>query len=43
MYEIRVYRLEGKTRVRTAKLRSPIGFFAWCRLWKTLKAYSVKN
>jgi hypothetical protein len=43
MYEIRVYKLQGKTRIRTAKIKKPTGFFGWCRLWFTIKQYSVSN
>lgn len=43
MYEIRVYKLNGKSKIRTAKIKNPtFGFFAWLRLWFTLKNYSVK-
>ena len=41
MYEVRVYRFVGKNKIRTAKLKSPLGFFSWCRLWFTLKNYSA--
>ena len=43
MYEIRVYRWDGKTainKVRTARIKKSgnwFGFFAWCRLWFTLR------
>ena len=43
MYEIRIYRVDGKNKTRTAKIKSPLGFIAWCRLWSTLKKYSVKH
>jgi hypothetical protein len=44
MYEIRIYRVVGKSKFRTAKIKNAawFGFFAWCRLWFTLKNYSVK-
>jgi hypothetical protein len=43
MYEIRVYRYVGKNKLRTAKIKntSQLGFFAWCRLWFTLKNWQV--
>ena len=45
MYEIRVYKHVGKSKVRAAKIKNPheLGFFGWCRLWFTLRKSSVKN
>jgi hypothetical protein len=45
MYEIRVYRRIGNTKVRAAKIKNPddLGFLGWCRLWFTLRKWSVKN
>lgn len=46
MYEIRIYRLVGKGKIRTAKIKSDkpiIGFFDWIRLWRTLKKFSIKG
>jgi hypothetical protein len=45
MYEIRIYRIVGKNKFRTAKIKNASwwGFFAWVRLWSTLKHYSVKS
>ncbi len=40
MYEIRVYRIVGNNKVRAAKIKKSgkwFGFFAWCRLWFTLR------
>lgn len=41
MFEIRIYRISGKSKTRTAKIKNPGGFFAWVRLWFTLKKYSI--
>ena len=45
MYEIRIYRVSGKNKVRTAMIKNTkaFGFFAWCRLWFTLRDFSVKQ
>jgi hypothetical protein len=40
MYEIRIYRLFGRQKSRTATIKKTdrwFGFFAWCRLWFTLR------
>ena len=43
--ELRIYRLDGKNKIRIAKIKNPNkdSFFAWCRLYWILKSYSVKN
>lgn len=40
MYEIRVYRVTGKNKVRTLKIKKSgdwFGLFIWCRLWFKLR------
>ena len=40
MYDIRVYRMVGSNKIRTAKIKKSgnwFGLFAWLRLWFTLR------
>ena len=41
LLEIRVISSGNGQKIRTAKLKTPGGFFAWMRLWFDLRKYSV--
>jgi len=42
MYEIRVYRLKGKTRTRVANLKAAT-FIQWLRVFFLLRRYSLRQ
>jgi hypothetical protein len=43
MFEVRIYRWVDGNKVRTATIKNakPFGFVHWCRLWFTLKKFSI--
>lgn len=46
MYEIRIYRVAGKNKVRTLKIKKSgnwFGLFGWVRLWFRLRREETKR